>query len=68
MEKTKKKKNEEKSNWAIGGTTMIGLGVGLIFLQTSVLIFIASIISGVGLGLIIAPILSLFEKRKTENN
>lgn len=67
MEKSTKNKNEEKSNWAIGGTTMIGLGVGLIYLQTSVLIFIASIIMGVGLGLIIAPILSLFEIRKAEN-
>ena len=61
----KKKKNEEKSSWAIGGTTMIGLGVGLIYLQTSVLIFIASIIIGVGAGLIVAPILSLFENDKS---
>jgi cyanate permease len=65
MEKSTKKKKEEKSNWAIGGTTMIGLGFGLIYLQTSVLIFIASIIMGVGLGLIIAPVLSLFEKHKS---
>jgi len=65
MKKSKKAKNEEKSNWAIGGTTMIGLGVGLIFLQTSVLIFVGSIISGVGLGLIITPVLSLFEKHKS---
>lgn len=65
MEKSKKKKNEAKSNWVIGGTTMIGLGVGIIYLQTSVLIFVGSIISGVGLGLIIAPIISLFEKHKS---
>ena len=65
MEKSTKKKKEEKSNWAIGGTTMIGLGFGLIYLQTSVLIFIASIIMGVGLGLIIVPVLSLFEKHKS---
>ncbi len=62
MEKKAKTKNEEKSNWAIGGTTMIGVGIGLIYLQTSVLIFVASIIIGVGAGLIVAPILSLFEK------
>jgi len=65
MKKATKNKNEEKSNWAIGGTTMIGLGVGLIYLQTSVLIFVGSIISGVGLGLIITPVLSLFEKHKS---
>ena len=64
MEKSKKTKNEEKSSWAIGGTTMVGIGVGLIYLPTSVLIFVASIIIGVGAGLIIAPILSLFEKEK----
>ena len=62
MENSVKNKNEEKSNWAIGGTTMIGVGVGLIYLQTSVMIFVASIIIGIGVGLIVAPILSLFEK------
>ena len=65
MGKTAKTKNEEKSNWAIGGTTMIGVGVGLIYLQTSVLIFVASIIIGVGAGLIVAPVLSLFEKPRS---
>ena len=65
MEKSKKTKKEDKSSWAIGGTTMIGVGVGLIYLQTSVLIFVASIIIGIGVGLIVAPILSLFEKDKS---
>jgi len=65
MEKSTKKKKEEKSNWAIGGTTMIGVGVGLIYLQTSVLIFVASIIIGVGAGLIVAPVISLFENSKS---
>ena len=65
MENSKKTKKEEKSSWAIGGTTMIGLGIGLIYLQTSVLIFVASIIIGIGAGLIVAPILSLFEKEKS---
>ena len=64
MEKKDKNRNEEKSSWAIGGTTMIGVGVGLIYLQTSVLIFVASIIISVGAGLIVAPVLSLFEKNK----
>jgi hypothetical protein len=35
----------DKSSWAIGGTTLIGLGVGLIFLKTSVLFFVASILT-----------------------
>jgi len=58
MEKTTENKKEEKSNWAIGGTTMIGLGVGLIYLQTSALIFLASLIIGIGAGLVIVPIIS----------
>ena len=56
MDKTKKR--EDKSTWAIGGTTLIGIGVGFIFLQKSVLLFVASILIGIGLGLVIAPIIS----------
>ena len=52
------KKREDKSTWAIGGTTLIGIGVGFIFLQKSVLLFVASILIGIGLGLVIAPIIS----------
>ena len=67
--KTKKKKtNEDKSSWAIGGTTLIGLGVGLIFLKTNVLIFIASLIIGIGAGLIITPMISKAKKWDDESN
>ena len=45
-----KRTNEDKSSWAIGGTT--------IFLKTSVLIFVASLIIGIGAGLVIVPIIS----------
>ena len=48
----------DRSSWAIGGTTLIGIGVGFIFLQTSVLFFVASILVGIGLGLVIAAIIS----------
>ncbi|UCB52857.1 MAG: hypothetical protein JSV10_01840 [Candidatus Zixiibacteriota bacterium] len=51
-------KKNDKSSWAIGGTTLIGIGVGFIFLQTSALFFVASILIGIGLGLVIAPIIS----------
>lgn len=51
-------KKEDKSTWAIGGTTMMGLGVGLIYLKTSVPIFIASILIGIGAGLVITSVLS----------
>jgi len=51
-------KQEDKSTWAIGGTTLMGIGVGFIFLQKSVFLFIASILIGIGLGLVLTPIIS----------
>ena len=50
-------KKVDKGSWAIGGMTMVGIGVGFIFLQTSPLVFVACILIGVGLGLLIAAIL-----------
>jgi cyanate permease len=44
--------------WIIGSTTLIGIGVGFIFLQTSALFFVASIFIGLGLGLAIAALMS----------
>jgi F0F1-type ATP synthase assembly protein I len=52
------KKNDDKSSWAIGGTTLMGIGVGLIFLKTSPLVFVACILIGIGLGLVVAPMIS----------
>jgi len=51
-------KKSDRSSWVIGGTTMIGVGVGLIFLKTSALLFVASILIGIGSGLVIAPFVS----------
>lgn len=51
-------KTTDKSSWAIGGMTMIGVGVGLIFVQTSAILMAASVIIGVGLGLVLSSILS----------
>jgi hypothetical protein len=53
---------EDKSTWAIGGTTLIGIGVGFIFLQKSALFFVASVLIGIGLGLVITPIISSKKK------
>ena len=47
MNETNKK--DDKSSWAIGGTTLMGIGVGFIFLRTSALIFVACILIGIGL-------------------
>jgi len=51
-------KSEDKSSWAIGGAVIIGVGVGLIFVQTSPLLMVASIMIGLGLGLILVPLIS----------
>jgi len=56
MDRTNNK--DDKSSWVIGGTTLIGIGVGFILLKTSALLFVASILIGIGLGLVIAPIIS----------
>ena len=50
--------------WIIGGTTLIGLGVGFIFLRQSPLIFVACILIGIGLGLVITSLISR-EKRQS---
>ena len=48
-------KSADKSSLVIGGTTLIGVGVGFMFLTTSTFMFIASILIGIGAGLVIAP-------------
>ena len=60
MSKTDEKM--DKSTWAVGGTTLIGIGVGFIFLKTSVFLFVASILIGIGLGLLITAIISTMKK------
>lgn len=49
-----------KSSWVIGGTTMKGVGIGLVFLSLygSGLLMAASIIIGVGLGVALSPLVS----------
>ena len=53
-----KMKKNDKSTWVIGGTTLIGIGVGFIFLEQSALFFVASILIGIGLGLVITSLVS----------
>ena len=57
-------KKDDKSIWVIGGTTLMGVGVGFIFLKTSGLMFVASILIGIGAGLVIAPIISIIDRQK----
>ena len=51
-------KKDDKSSWAIGGMTLVGVGVGLIFVQTAPLITAASILIGIGIGLLITSFMS----------
>ncbi|MEJ2731014.1 MAG: hypothetical protein P8185_21330 [Deltaproteobacteria bacterium] len=57
-------KKDDMSKWVIGGTTLIGLGIGFIFLKTSGLIFVASILIGIGAGLVLAPLISAINRQK----
>jgi len=37
--------------------TLAGLGVGLIFIKASVLLFVTSLLSGIGVGLLVAALI-----------
>lgn len=50
-------KSGDRSSWVIGGTTLVGIGVGMIFLQSSPLFFVASVLIGLGAGLVIVPLI-----------
>ena len=50
-------KGFDRGAWAIGGTTLVGLGVGFLFITTSVFAFLASLFIGIGSGLLIAALL-----------
>ncbi len=62
MDKTNKK--DDKSTWAIGGGVLMGIGAGFFFLRESPLAFVACILLGIGLGLMINSIISSREGRK----
>lgn len=53
-----KNETDDKSTWAIGGGVLMGIGIGFFFLQHSPLAFVGSIMTGLGIGLIITAILS----------
>ena len=55
----RKAQSPDKSTWAIGGGVLLGLGVGLFFLQQSALAFVGSLLGGLGIGLIITAVLSV---------
>jgi len=48
----------DRTTWATGGGLLLGLGVGIFFLQTSPLAFVGCLLGGLGLGLMVTAILS----------
>ena len=51
-------RKNDKTSWVIGGTTLMGIGVGFFFLQESAILFVACILIGIGLGLVITALIS----------
>lgn len=49
---------KDKSDLAIGGGVLLGLGVGFFLLEMSPLFFLGSILGGLGLGLMITSIIA----------
>ncbi|WP_319502797.1 hypothetical protein [uncultured Draconibacterium sp.] len=60
-----KKENENKSSWITGGTTMMGLGVGFILLKYSVMYFLAALLVGIAVGLVVTPFLPVNKLNKS---
>ena len=56
-------KRADINSWPIGGGVMMGLGVGFFFLAVSPLVFVACLLIGLGLGLVITSILSRIKGR-----
>ena len=57
-EKKKKSSVEIINALIMGGTTMIGLGVGFFLLEKSALAFVGSLMIGIGTGLVIGPVVT----------
>jgi len=58
-----KQKTAQKDTWATGGGILLGVGAGFFFLEKSPLMFVGSIMLGLGLGLIITAVLSSKKKQ-----
>ncbi len=50
--------NKAKIIYALGGGTLVGLGIGFFFLLTSIILFVGCLLAGIGLGLLVASITS----------
>ena len=53
----------DKSTWAIGGGTMLGLGVGFFFLPSNIFAFVGCLLGGIGLGLMVTSLAAALSQR-----
>jgi F0F1-type ATP synthase assembly protein I len=51
-------KREDKSEWAVGGGVLAGVGAGMFFLPHEPMAFVACLLIGIGAGLVITSILA----------
>ncbi|MBN1351080.1 hypothetical protein JXJ21_16785 [candidate division KSB1 bacterium] len=61
-------KRSDRSTWAIGGSLLIGIGAGFFFLKENPLAFVACILIGIGLGLVITSIISSQNRHDKQTN
>ena len=54
---------KDRSSWAVGGGTLLGLGVGFFFLEQSSHAFVGCLLGGIGLGLLVTSILGTLKRR-----
>ena len=50
--------NKAKIIYALAGGTLVGLGIGFFFLLTNIFLFVGCLLTGIGLGLLVASIIS----------
>jgi len=62
IEKAKILDSERGDGMVIGGGTLMGIGAGFFFLRSNVLAFVGCILIGIGLGLMLAPLISAKSK------
>ena len=55
-------KKEDRSTWAIGGGVIIGLGIGFFLLPLSALYFVGSLLTGLGVGILVSAAISMKNK------
>jgi len=50
-------KTQDRASWAMGGGTMLGLGVGFFFIRTNIMAFVGCLLAGIGIGLFVAALM-----------